>query len=84
MGKLVLETGMVTNIYRNPWRRRQLEGQAELIKCIYEGENGDLWEVKFTDIETNEKRPWRHIWKAPTVSDDYVKQQKSRAKKKTK
>ena len=64
-----LEAGVVTPIYRIPYKRKRLEGNAILLRPIHIGEQCDLWEVEFMDVNT-ENKPWRWIWKDKTAPDD--------------
>jgi hypothetical protein len=75
-----LEAGVVTPIYRIPNKRKRLEGNAFLVRPIYVGEMAEFWEVEFTDIDS-ETRPWRWIYTAPTIKDEYVPYQKAGKKK---
>lgn len=76
-----LEAGTVTPIYRIPNKRKRLEGNAILIRPIQVGELVELWEVEFTDINS-ESRPWRWIYTGPTVADTYEPKQYGKGKQK--
>lgn len=73
MGNLKLEAGTVTPIYRIPNKRKRLEGNAILSKLIHKGKNVELWEVEFMDVDSKESRPWRWIYTAESVPDEWRK-----------
>jgi hypothetical protein len=69
--KMKLEAGTVTPIYRIPNKRKLLEGNAILERCIHKSVNVELWEVEFMDVDVKESRPWRWIYTAESVADEW-------------